>query len=242
MLGAAKHRPTMRQIPDWLPYFAPMIAFALVLQAGEYLPPSAALASMTMRVLVPLAVFVYFLRLGSYPELKGFSLTGWNLADVAVGLGVAALWMTPYLLWPNLRPDDPSDAFNPAAAGEGLRTAMLALRFAGFVLVTPFIEELLVRSYLLREAEVYNSDQSFRSIPVGTFAWTGFLVTVVWFTFTHVQWEWPVAAATGVIYNLWLYQRRHIGALILTHAVTNAALFAAVLWADRTGRDWWFFL
>jgi CAAX prenyl protease-like protein len=232
----------MRQTPDWLPYFAPMIAFALVLQAGEYVPASAALGLMAMRVLVPLAVFVYFLRLGSYPELKGFSLTGWNLADVAVGLGVAALWMTPYVLWPDLRPDDPSASFDAAAAGEGLRTTMLALRFAGFALVTPFIEELLVRSYLLREAEVYNSDQSFQSIPVGKFAWTGFLVTLAWFTFTHLQWEYPVAAATGVIYNVWLYRRRHMGALILTHAVTNAALFAAVLWADGTGRDWWFFL
>jgi CAAX prenyl protease-like protein len=231
----------MRNTPDWLPYFAPMIAFALVLQAGEYVPASAALGLMAARVLAPLAVFVYFLRLGSYPELKGFSLTGWNLADIAVGLAVAALWMTPYVLWPGLRPDA-SEAFDAAAAGEGLRTTMLALRFAGFALMTPFIEELLVRSYLLREAEVYNSDQSFRSIAVGKFAWTGFLVTLVWFTFTHLQWEWPVAAATGVIYNVWLYQRRHIGALILTHAVTNAALFAAVVWADGTGRDWWFFL
>ncbi|MDA0204797.1 MAG: CAAX prenyl protease-related protein [Acidobacteria bacterium] len=232
----------MRQTPDWLPYFAPMIAFALILQVGEYAPASAALAVMAARVLAPLAVFVYFLRLGSYPELKGFSLSGWNLADVAVGLGVAALWMAPYVWWPDLRPEDAGDAFNAGAAGEGLRTAMLALRFAGFALVTPFIEELLVRSYLLREAEVYNSDRSFRSIPVGKFAWTGFMVTLVWFTFTHLEWEWPVAAATCVIYNVWLYRRRHMGALILTHSVTNAALFAAVLWADRTGRDWWFFL
>lgn len=218
-----------------------MIVFALVLQVGEYVPASAAVGLMAARVLAPLAVFVYFLRRGSYPELKGFSLTGWNLADIAVGLGVAALWMTPYVLWPGLRPD-PSEAFDAGAAGEGLRTAMLGLRFAGFALVTPFIEELLVRSYLLREAEVYNSDRDFRSIPVGKFAWTGFLVTLAWFTFTHLQWEWPVAAAAGVIYNVWLYQRRHMGALILTHAATNAALFAAVVWADGTGRDWWFFL
>lgn len=231
----------MRPLPDWLPYFAPMIAFALTLQAGEYVPESSALALMAARVLAPLAVFVYFLTRGSYPELKGFSLSGWSLADVAVGLGVTALWIAPYVLWPSLQPDA-GEAFDANAGGEGMRAAMLGLRFAGFALVTPFIEELLVRSYLLREAEVYNSDQSFRAIPIGKFAWTGFIVTLVWFTFTHVQWEWPVAAATGVIYNLWLYQRRHIGALIFTHAVTNAALFAAVVWANETGRDWWFFL
>ena len=119
---------------------------------------------------------------------------------------------------------------------------MLALRLAGIAFVTPLVEELLVRSYLMREAEVYDTDESFRSIPIVVFAWRGFLFTLVWFTFTHAQWEWPVAAATGVIYNLWLYKRRHIGSLILTHAVTNAALFAAVVWADGVGRDWWFFL
>jgi len=94
-----------------------MIAFALILQAGEYVPPSTAVGLMAARLLAPLAVFVYFWHLGSYPELKGFPLTGWNLADIAVGLGVAALWMTPYVLWPDLQPDA-SEAFDAGAAGE----------------------------------------------------------------------------------------------------------------------------
>ncbi len=164
------------------------------------------------------------------------------MADVAVGLAVAGVWMAPYVLWEGMRPEDTSAAFNPESAGANMKMSMLALRLAGFAFVIPFVEELLVRSYLMREAEVYDTDESFRSIPIGVFAWRGFLFTLVWFTFTHAPWEWPVAAATGVIYNLWLYKRRHIGSLILTHAVTNAALFAAVVWADGDGRDWWFFL
>ena len=58
-----------------------------------------------------------------------------------------------------------------------------------------------------------------------------------------------MAFLTGVIYNVWLYRRRDIGALIVTHAVTNAALFAAVVWGsgkiiDARGElpDLWFFL
>lgn len=232
----------MRQTPDWLPYFAPMIAFALVLAAGDYLPESSAFGLAAMQVLAPLLLFAYFQRRGCYPELGRFQLGAGNLADVAVGLAVAGVWMAPYVLWEGLRPEDASVAFNPESAGANMKMSMLALRLAGFAFVTPFVEELLVRSYLMREAEVYNTDESFRSIPVGVFAWRGFLFTLVWFTFTHAPWEWPVAAATGVIYNLWLYKRRHIGSLILTHAVTNAALFAAVVWADGDGRDWWFFL
>jgi CAAX prenyl protease-like protein len=116
---------------------------------------------------------------------------------------------------------------------------MLGLRFAGFAIVTPFIEELLVRSFLLRAADTYDTDRDFRDLPIGRFAWRSFLFTVAWFTFTHAQWEWPVAFAAGVVYNLWLYRRKHICALILTHAATNATLFAFVVWASE---DLWFFL
>ena len=57
--------------------------------------------------------------------------------------------------------------------------------------------------------------------------------------------SWPalvmflLAFATGIVYNLWLYRRKHIGSLILAHAVTNASLFAVVVWASE---DLWFFL
>lgn len=219
-----------------------MIAFALVLAARDYFPDSAAFGFAALQVLAPLLLFRYFQRKGSYPELGGFRWGAGNVLDVLVGLAVAAIWIAPYVLWVGLRPEDAGEAFNPDVAGTDMRLSMLALRLAGFAFVTPFVEELLVRSYLMREADVYDTDRSFRSIPIGTFAWRSFLFTLVWFTFTHVNWEWPVAFATGVIYNVWLYKRRHISSLILTHAVTNAALFAAVVWADGAGRDWWFFL
>lgn len=223
---------------DWLPYFGPMLAFMAVLTAADYAPSGYELPLMLLRVLAPGLVFLYFLRAGSYPELRAFSPGGGALLDVVVGLAVCAVWVAPYLIWPELRPE-PSEAFDPDAAGVDQRLLMLGLRFLGFVLVTPFIEELLVRSYLIRIAEVYNDDEpDFRRIPVGYFGWTGFLFTLAWFTFTHAQWEWPVAFAAGLIYNLWLYRRKHIGALILAHAVTNAALFFYV----ASHGDLWFFL
>ena len=223
---------------EWLPYFGPMGAFLLVLTAADYAPAGSDLPLMVLRVLAPALVFLYFWRAGAYPELKGFAPGGGALQDVVVGLGVCAVWVGPYLLWPELRPDA-SEAFDPDAAGRENRTLLLGLRFTGFALVTPFIEELLVRSYLIRIAEVYNDDDpDFRRIPVGFFGWTGFIVTLLWFTFTHVQWEWPVAFAAGLIYNLWLYRRKHIGSLILAHAVTNAALLLFVV----SREDLWFFL
>jgi CAAX prenyl protease-like protein len=196
---------------------------------------------------LPLLLFLFFWSRGCYPELKNFApgRAGFVL-DVFFGLLVAAVWVAPYLLWPSLQPDA-SEAFDPNVNGAGFRPAILGLRLAGFVVVTPFIEELLVRSYLMRAVVVYSGNRDFREIPVGTFTWPSFLVTLAWFTLSHARWEWPVALLAGVLYNLWLYRRRHIGSLVLAHAVTNAALFFLVVWG-ATGdaplilRDLWFFL
>jgi CAAX prenyl protease-like protein len=235
------------QKADWLPYFAPMAVFAAAMAAASY-APGYDFAFLGLRVALPLLLFLYFLSRGCYPELKGFTPgSGGVVADVLFGLLVAGVWVAPYLLWLSLRPD-PSEAFNPNVNGAGFRTAILALRFAGFAAVTPFIEELLVRSYLMRMVDVYSSDRDFREIPVGTFAWPSFLVTVAWFTLSHARWEWPVAFLAGVLYNLWLYRRKHIASLVLAHAVTNAALFFLVVWGAASDsaplvlRDLWFFL
>lgn len=229
----------MRPGPDWLPYFGPMLAFIGILSLGDYVGEGYDLPLMAARVLVPAALFLYFWTGGSYPELKSFQPGGGAVLDLLVGLLVTAVWVAPYLIWKSLQPDA-AEAFDPNSAGESNRALILGLRFAGFALVTPFIEELLVRSYLIRIVEVYNDeDADFRRIAIGTFGWMSFGVTLAWFTFTHVQWEWPVAFAAGLIYNLWLYKRKHIGSLILAHAVTNASLFALVVLSED---DLWFFL
>lgn len=235
----------MREI-DWLPYFGPMLGFSAVLALADYAPDGSDLAMLVARAAVPAGIFLFFYFKGRYPELSRGRLGAASLLDILVGLGVAALWVAPYLFFPEMRPAG-DEAFDP---GQGsTRTAMLALRLLGFVAVTPIIEELLVRSFLIRAADTYDTDRDFRDVPIGTFMWKSFLVTVAWFTFTHAQWEWPVAFLTGVIYNLWLYRRKDIGALILTHAVTNAALFALVVWGPEMVSDWmgedidlWFFL
>jgi CAAX prenyl protease-like protein len=233
---------------EWAPYFVPILGFAVAVTIADAFPNFAA-AGLAARVAVPAGLFLFFARRGCYPELSKFrpGSTG-ALLDILLGLAVMCVWVAPFLIWQSWRPDA-SEAFDPAMGGEAWRPALLALRLAGFALVTPFIEELLVRSYLIRVVDVYHTHRSFREMPIGHFAWKSFLFTVAWFTFTHATWEWPVACVTGVIYNLWLYRRKHIGSLILAHAVTNAALFLLVV--GGSGRipdghgsffDLWFFL
>lgn len=215
--------------------------FAIVLALEDYFGGRPAVF-LGLCFAAPFVVFLIFLFRGCYPELQNFrpGLGGLTL-DILFGLLVMAIWVAPYLIWPGLRPSS-SEAFD--AGNSTLRPLLLTFRFLGFALVTPFIEELLVRSYLIRAVDLYPSDRDFREIPVGAFAWRSFLFTVAWFTLTHAMWEWPVAFVTGILYNLWLYRRRHIGSLILAHAVTNASLFFVVMAAGQAQGYWnlWFFL
>lgn len=223
--------------PGIWPYALPYLGFAAVLALRDVAPDGAGttLAALA-QVAVPGGLLLYFgwFR-GAYPELarQAQGRLAW-LPDVGVGLSIAALWVGPYLLFPGL----PRPAADPAA----LDPAALALRFVGFALVTPFMEELFVRSFLLRFLDVFDTDADFRSVPIGRFAWRSFIGTVLWFTVTHQAWEWIVALPTGIVFNLWLYRRRRMGSLVLTHAVANGAIFALVLLAGPDHPELWTFL
>jgi uncharacterized protein len=225
-----------REGHGWWPYVGPYALFLVLVELGSRLPEEAATWLLPLRVAAPAALIVAFAWRGAYPELRGFRPGRALLLDVAVGLGIVALWVGPFLLFAGLPRGEP---FDPDALGGDRRTMVLALRFAGFALVTPFVEELFVRSFLLRLVDVLWAGRGdFRDVPIGRFAWPSFLVTTAWFTFSHVPWEWIVAAPTGALFTLWLYYRRHLGATIMAHAVTNGALFGLVVFGP--GELWYF--
>jgi len=229
--------PERRRGHGWWPYVAPYGVFLLLVEVAARLPEGAAGAALWLRVGVPAALVAGFAWRGAYPELRGYRLGAGTLADVAVGLAILALWVTPYLLFAELPRGEPFDADQ---LGPARRSELLALRLAGFAAVTPFVEELFVRSFLLRVVDVlWDGRGDFRDVPIGRFRWPSFLVTTLWFTLSHVPWEWAVAAPTGAAFTLWLYARRHLGATVVAHAVTNAGLFALVVLGPG---DLWFFL
>ena len=61
----------------------------------------------------------------------------------------------------------------------------LSLRIIGFGLVTPFIEELFVRSWLQRYADVFDKSANFRDVSIAHFSGRSFVLVVVWFIFSH---------------------------------------------------------
>lgn len=213
----------------WWPYLGPYGLFLLLSEISGRMPDELEGVMLALRVLAPGLLFVSFVVRGRYPELRGYRFGGASLLDVATGLLVAALWMGPFLLFTSLSRPEAGSGFDATLLGEGREPLAIGLRLLGFALFTPFIEELFVRSFLIRYADVFDTGEDFRQLPVARFAWQSFLVTAVWFTFTHASWEWLVAAPTGVLWNLWLYHRGHIGSTIVSHAVANGSIAAAVL-------------
>ena len=235
------------KVGGWGPYWAPYFSFILIVMlSGRMSPPYEAIF-LVLRVAVPAGLFVYYALRGAYPELRGARWGAWTLADVAVGLLGAALWIAPFLFWDSLRPDE--EGFDATRLGPDGAWLALTLRAIGYVTVTPFVEELFMRSWLLRYVDVANSRRSFRSVPIAHFSWWSFLIVTIFFVTTHQFWEYGVMLGWTLLTMGWFYYRKHIVPIVLVHAVTNGAIFAFVIAFDRVFRDGsgapiplWFFL
>ncbi len=240
-----------REGHGWWPYLGPYASFLLLVEIGGRVPESMAPWMLLVKPGVPAALMIYFAGRGAYPELRGMRLrASTTLLDVLLGVALAALWMAPYLLVEALPRPDPADGFDPAQAGESMIGIVLAARLVGYAVVTPFFEELFIRSFVMRYSEVYSSQGDFRDVPLAHFGWTSFIVTTVIFTLGHVPWEYWVAIPWVVLTNLWFYYRKDLYAEILVHATTNAAILLFVAWADGLlfdgqgglGLSLWFFV
>lgn len=235
--------------PYWLPY----LGFFCVIAVIERVPDAVASYLLAVQVAVPLGFLVYFGIRRSYPELGDYRISTSGLTlDVLVGVVGAALWMAPYLIFDSfasLAPEADNKGLDVPRIEVPVELLRLILRAMGFCLVTPFMEELFVRSWLQRYADVFDKPADFRDVSIAHFSRRSFLLVIVWFTFSHQTWEWPVAAAWLIVTQFWFYYRKNLMALVIVHATTNLTIFATVLFAsgvlhDAAGRpiSLWFFL
>jgi CAAX prenyl protease-like protein len=247
--GTGKNGGVIRQGHGWWPYWAPYLSFLVLADLGRKLPDAVQPALLVIKPLVPVILLIWFLRRGEYPELRGQRWdVRWTLADVALGVALALLWMAPYIVFAGLRPD-PADDFDPAQFGEALVPLALGLRLAGYAVVTPLFEELFIRSWVMRFADVYGREADFRDVPLAHYTLRSFLSTIVVFTVAHVPWEWWVAVPWVAITNLWFYKRKSLPAVMVVHGVTNAtlllfAVYGGELFHDPDGSpiSLWFFV
>ena len=206
------------------PYVAPYAVLLALAELSRWLP-GLEVPLLAARVALPAALLLLAWRGGAYAELRR-SAGAAGLRDVAFGLGIAALWLGPYLLWPEL---PRGEGFDPERLGPERRAAWLALRLFGFVLVSPLVEELFVRSFLHRVVEAWPRWPDFALRRVGRPHAAAFAVTSAWFTLSHVPWEWWVAVPTSVLLTAWLYWRGNLRSVWLAHSVANGAIGALVV-------------
>ena len=123
-----------------------MLSFLLLVELSGRLGDAYALPMLLLRVGVPLGMLVYFGIRGEFPEMH-FSFHKMTLIDLCVGVGLAVMWIAPYILFPSIRPDPDAGTFDPHLAGLAWAPAMLILRMVGYAVVTPVMEELFMRSF-----------------------------------------------------------------------------------------------
>lgn len=213
-----------------------MLAFLLVAELSVRVSASWAFPLLVGRVVVPLVLLMIFRSTGAYQELR-FSVAWKTLADLLIGILLALVWMVPYLVVPSLRPDGSEGGFDPAMLGATLAPLVISIRMLGYAFVTPFMEELFMRSFLMRYADAFDSDEDFRSLPIGRYTLRSFLVVVAVFVVTHVTWEWWVMLPWAILSNLWFYYRKDLFAIVVVHAATNATILLSAVFLSRKFND-----
>lgn len=122
------------------------------------------------------------------------------------------------------------DPFELYGSGTPAAWAYLALRGLGLVVLVPIVEELFLRGFLMR----FVIREPFWLVPFGTLTTASLATCMLYAVGSH-----PAEAAAAVVWFgavTWLAARTGRPAdCILTHAATNLALGAYVIWSGA----WW---
>ena len=113
----------------WWPYVVPYASFLLMTEFGGRLPEGAAPFVLAIKPAIVLGLILWFRARGAYPEWRGegaaVGLAG-GVMDVLVGLALTVVWVVPFLLIPDLRPE-PGGEFDPSMAGERFVALILGM-------------------------------------------------------------------------------------------------------------------
>ena len=147
---------------------------------------------------VTLFWLAFFFR-GHGKEVSGESY-GWA---VLTGLAVGLIWLLP----PGLARGSPG----------------VGVRVAGFLGITPVVEELFFRSFLMRVLIRSN----FLSVRLGEYKPFSFWATASAFGLMHRPEEWGVAFAAGVLYGFYLVRTGSLRGCMLAHSISNLVLLVS---------------
>lgn len=130
--------------------------------------------------------------------------------------GTSFFWgLLIFILWVAL-----SEFHMPAKAGsfEPGGAFVIFIKLLTGVILAPIIEEFFTRFYLLRIL----ISENWKNVPLGKFTWTSFIVTVLFFGFSHTFWISGLVA--GVIFNVIYYIYNRMDECVMAHAWANLLL------------------
>ena len=100
--------------------------------------------------------------------------------------------------------------FNPTVFTGGMFYLIILVKIVGMVLVAAVIEEIFMRSFLIRMF----IDVNFEKVKIGKFTWLSFILTTAFFGLMHgasiTGSRLIVGLISGVMFNLWLYHKKDI--------------------------------
>jgi hypothetical protein len=104
-----------------------------------------------------------------------------------------------------------------------ITTFGIIIRLLGSILIAPIIEELFTRDFLIR----FLVNPYWKKVKVGTYTFPSFIITVLFFGFSHGRWVAGLVA--GVLFNLLLYKKKDVGKCIFAHMIANFLLSVYII-------------
>ena len=216
------------------PYVLPFFTFLVLMGVGNQFGPKYLHYTYALRIFGSLAVALLFWRF--YPPL---GKVHWVPA-IVVGLLVAYGWVAGHhwfraqgWYYQPFADSAPGNYYDPRKyVGEGLGLWwFLFIRIGGAATVVPIVEELFWRAFVLRALIDW---EDFESVPLAKFTWVSFIGCSLMSALEHPQ--WGVGVLCWVVYNLLFYWKKSLLCLMVSHGITNLALYIYVYAAG----DWLF--
>jgi len=206
----------------WLPFVVPYALFIVLTTfdrsfAGHYplvYTVKVAICAVAAWLLRPRPAEAYGLKPGRLDLRAGLLAAG-------LGLVLTVVWVAADKITPHMAILGTRDAYNPfrEIGDPTARALFIAIRFAGLVLLVPWIEELFFRGFLLR----YIADPAdWAGHGAEVFGFGAALINVLLFSTLHP--EWLSATIFAASMAALLRVTKDVRACVVAHAVCNLAL------------------
>jgi CAAX prenyl protease-like protein len=174
---------------------------------------------------VAVVTVVAVLCRSTWRDLRPWPKPGAIALAVGIGVAVTVAWVGLDGWYPTFGGVGSRAAFNPNLLPGLARSAFLAARLYGLVLLVPFFEEIFWRSFVVRY--VIDPDH-FDQVPIGKTTPLAAAVTAGLFATAHPA-EWLPALLTGLAWSWLLHRTKSLTACVISHAVANLGLGLYVL-------------